>query len=203
MTDIAAGFWPCKVIDGFFGDVEVKPGRFLPFVRITVEVTEGSHKGGRFTYEEEVNNKQAPYIARTAKAVGWKCRTLETLAGDIASWVNETGGESTLEIKHIEFEDRKTGKPRVWVKPNSIGRGPKPVRQASRENLDDANNALLSALAGELPEDSRDGDQPMTARYDSGGAPDDIPPAGDDDIPFCSLSMTAAADRAVIAKVIR
>lgn len=192
MTDIAAGFWPCKVIDGFFGEVEVKPGRFLPLVRINVEVTEGSHKGGRFTYEEEVNNKQAPYIARTAKAVGWRCRTLETLASDVASWVNETGGWSTLEIKHILFEDKKTGRPRVWVKPNSIGRGPKPVRQASRENLDDANDALRRALAdnGELPDEN-------------GSVPyDDAPPAGDDDnIPFCSLSTVA--DRAVIAKVLR
>jgi hypothetical protein len=169
MSEIAEGFWPCKVIDGFYGDND----KNIPIVRINVELTEGEHKGQRFSYEEPVNNKQAPYIARTCKAVGWQCRDLETLKADVAEWIKKTGGESTLEIKHFV---RKTGTKigTTWAKPNSIGRGPKPLKASSAENRADANAALLAALAEQ-------------EQYEAGGGPprDDIPPPGDDDsIPF-------------------
>jgi hypothetical protein len=177
MADIAEGFWPCKVIDGTYGDND----KGIPVVRINAEVTDGTHKGRRFTYDEIVNNKQAPYIAKTCKAVGWACRDLATLESDIAAWVAKTGGASTLEIKHWE---RKTG-PKAgttWVKVNSIGRGPRPLKASSAENRADANAALLAALA-----DDQSGG--------GGPPPDDIPPAGDEDIPFITSSM--AYDRAV------
>ncbi len=183
MTDIAAGFWPCKVIDAFYGD----DATGIPVVRINVELIDGRHKGLRMTYEERVNNKQAPYIARTCLACGWKGGSMSTLKADVAEWVRSEGF-STLEIKHIEIRNGKRAG-QIWAKPNSIGRGPKPLRESSKENLLDVDAMMRSALS----EDSQSGAPP----------PDDIPPAGDDDIPFCSLSMTAAADRAVIAKVIR
>ncbi len=89
MADIQAGYWPCKVIDGFYGDND----KGLPVVRINVEITEGEFKGTRHTYEEVVDNKQAPYIARTCKASGWRCQSLSELRADVAAWVKETGGE--------------------------------------------------------------------------------------------------------------
>jgi hypothetical protein len=176
MNELAAGFWPCKVIDGFYGDND----KNITEVRINVELTDESHKGMRQTYVEQVNNKQAPYIARTCKAVGWKCETLSTIREDVAAWVKETGGESTLEIRHVPFKDKKTGEPRIWVKPNSIGRGPKPLKQTSRDNLADADQALRRALA----EDA------------GGGSPDDDVPVIDDDLPFITCSMSY--DRAVL-----
>ncbi len=184
MTDIAEGFWPCKVINGSYGDVERKPGVWINTVRVNVEVTEGSHAGQRFTYEEEVNNKQIPYIVRTIKAVGWKCHDMTTLADDIDAWVKATGGISTLEIKHWE---RKRGPHAgtTWAKPNSIGRGPKPIKAASKDNLLDANAMARMALA----EDAARGYGDANLEPPSGGngysdpPTDDIPPPSDGDEP--------------------
>jgi hypothetical protein len=185
MSEIAAGYWPCKVLDGFYGDND----KNISVVRINVELTEGPGKGMRQTYEEAVNNKQAPYIARTCKAVGWKCQSLSTLKADVAAWIAETGGASTLEIRHVEIRNGKRAGS-VWAKPNSIGRGPKPLKEATQENLYDADAMMRAALA-----DSDDSGQ-------GGGAPpDDVPPPSDDDLPFVSLSL--AADRVQIAKVLR
>jgi len=203
MSDIAAGFWPCKVLDGFYGD----DSRNIPVVRINVEITKGEHKGKMYTYEEAVNNKQAPYIARTCKAVGWKCQTLATIESDVAEWVKATGGESTIEIKHIEMRrgkrfdewDRggRVGPAPIWVKPNSIGRGPAPLKASSQENLTDSDAALRAALAEDAGGQS--------GQMYSGAPPsDDIPPPGDEDaIPF--ISCSSAYDRTVaqIAKVLR
>lgn len=189
MSEIAAGFWPCKVIDGYYGDND----KNIPVVRINVELIDGPFKGMRQTYEEAVNNKQAPYIARTCKAVGWKCQSLSTLKADIAEWVKATGGESTLEIKHVEV---KTGKRAgtVWAKPNSIGRGPKPLKESSQENLTDADAMMRTALA-----------EDAGGSGSSNGAPpaDDIPPPADDDIPFISCSFAHDRACAQIAKVLR
>jgi len=183
MSDIAAGNWKCKVIDGFFGDVEQRIGVWLPTVRINIEITnDGPHKGQRYSYEEAVDNKQAPYIARTLKAVGWKCRKMTDVAADIAEWVSRTGGESTVEIKHIEIKrgkkfdtwvaDGAKGSPPVWVKVGAIGRGPKPLRESTQENLRDADDAMRAALA----EDAGRG---------GGSGYDDAPPPSDEDsIPF-------------------
>lgn len=178
MSDIAAGFWPCKVLDGFFGDND----KNLPIVRINVELIDGPHKGMRQTYEELVNNKQGPYIARTCQAVGWRGVSMRTLKTDVADWIKSTGGISTVEIKHIEIKNgKKAGS--VWAKPNSIGRGPKPLKEASQENLSDVDAIMRAALAND------GGSQ-------SGGAGgyDDAPPQQDDDIPFVTCSMRADRD---------
>lgn len=165
MTDIAAGFWPCKVLGAFYGDND----KNIPVVRINAEITDGPAKGSRHTYEEAVNNKQAPYIARTCKAVGWKCQSLSSLKADVEAWVRETGGESTLEIRHVEVKNGKRAGS-IWAKVNSIGRGPKPLKESSRENLNDADEMLRAALAED----------------DSGRAShaNDVPPPGDEDSPF-------------------
>lgn len=188
-TEPAEGMWKCRVIDG-----EAKADdRDIMHVRINVEVLNGPDRGRFVMYDEAVNNKQAPYIAKTAKAVGWRGRGLleDTLAADIAAWVASTGGESTVEIRHIQIKNGKRAG-QVWGKVNSIGRGPRPLKAPSREASNDANAAMMAALA-------EDGG------YDSNGAPppDDIPPAGDDDIPFASASMAHDRVTAQIAKVLR
>lgn len=183
MTEIAAGFHPCKVLDGFYGDDD----KNIPVVRINVELTDGPNVGTRQTYEESVNNKQAPYIARTCKAVGWKCQSLSTLKADVAAWIAETGGASTLEIRHVEIKKGKRAGS-IWAKPNSIGRGPKPLKESSRENLYDVDAMMRAALAEDAGR-SRSGS--------AGGAPpdDEIPPPDDGDLPYITSSM--AFDKAV------
>lgn len=166
MSEIAAGFWPCKVLSAFYGDND----KNIPVVRINAEITDGPAKGSRHTYEEQVNNKQAPYIARTCKAVGWKCQSLSTLKSDVESWVKATGGESTLEIRHVEVKSGKRAGS-IWAKVNSIGRGPKPLKESSRENLDDADAMMRAALA-----DDNSGQTPPPPA-------DDVPPPTDDDQP--------------------
>lgn len=184
MSNIAAGFWPCKVLDG--AHLEDKG---IAVVRINVEIADGPHKGQRFSYEEQIDNKQAPYIARTCKAVGWRCGTLATIGKDVADWVAETGGMSTVEIKHIEVKKGKgfekwvaagrQGPAPVWVKAGSIGRGPKPLKQTGNEALSDADEALRRALA-------EDGS--------GGGGHDDVPPPDDQDIPFITVSPVSDHD---------
>jgi hypothetical protein len=182
MTDIVAGFWPCKVLNAFYGDDD----RNIPVVRINVEITEGAAAGSRHTYEDQVNNKQGPYIERTCSAVGWAGESLSTLSADVEAWIKRTGGISTLEIKHIEVTRGKRAGT-IWVKANSIGRGPKPLRASSSENLADADSIMRAARA---------------ERAQNGGAPpvDDAPPATDDDIPFASCSAVGLGE---IARVLR
>lgn len=194
MSDIPAGFWPCKVVDGFFGDSE----KGIPMVRINVEVTEGPGKGTRQTYEEAVNNKQAPYIARTCKAVGWKGPSMRTLKADIEAWIKATGGASTVEIKHLEVrkgnkfekwcEGGCEGPAPIWVKPSSIGRGPKPLTASSERNLADVDEVMRAALAADAAGSAGYDDAPPSGGY-SGGHDDDAPPSADNDIPFITNSL--------------
>lgn len=196
MTDIAAGFWPCKVLDGRYGAND----KNAPVVRINVEISEGPGKGQRHTYEEVVDNKQAPYIARTCKAVGWRGGTLATIERDVADWISKTGGESTVEIKHIEvkrgkkfekwLEGGQVGPAPVWVKAGSIGRGRAPLKEAKKEDLQDADEMMRRAMADDGASEPTGG---------GGGGYDDAPPPGDEDLPFVSLSL--AADRDPIRKV--
>lgn len=176
MSEPVEGIWKCIVLGG----EAAADDKDIMCVRINVEIVEGPDKGRRVTYEDRVNNKSAKYIAQSARAVGWRGDSLRTFRGDVESWVKSTGGTSTVEIRHIEI---KTGKRagQVWGKANAIGRGPRPLREPSRETANDADEALRSAMA----EDGGGG----------GPAYDEIPPAGEDDLPFISSSM--AYDRAV------
>ena len=189
MSEVAAGFWPCKVIDAVYGAND----KNSPVVRINVEISEGPGKGQRHTYEEVVDNKQAPYIARTCQAVGWRGVTLATIKDDVAAWVAATGGISTVEIKHIEVKKGRKfekwisggqqGPAPVWVKAGSIGRGQRPLKQARHEDLADADDMLRRAMAEDGGNNS------------GGGGYDDVPPPTDEDnIPFISQSMLADRD---------
>jgi len=189
MGEPAEGIWKCVVLGG----EAAANDKDIMCVRINAQIDEGPDKGRRVTYEDQVNNKSARYIAQSARAVGWTGDSLKTFRDDVDAWVKRTGGVSTVEIKHIEI---KTGKNagKIWGKANSIGRGPRPLKAPSRETIDDADDAMRRALAGEgasYPPDTGDRGAPP---------PDDIPPPGEDDIPFLSLSL--AADRAQIAKVL-
>lgn len=176
MATLSEGIWPCTVLDGFFG-VDDKNS---PIARINVQITDGPDKGQRCTYEDQVNTKSALYVGRSCRAAGWKGVNLETLAADVAAWVAKTGGKSTVEIKHIEIKNGKRAG-EIWAKPNSIGRGPKPLAAAKGETLDDANEAMRRAMEA-------DGATPV----------DDSGPT--DDIPFASSSMSH--DVSPIAKVL-
>lgn len=180
MTDIAAGIWPCKVLSGFSGEIDLNEGKLdkapnvVPIVRVTVELTEGDHKGQRQIYEEIVDNKQAPYIFRTLKAVGWRCQKLATLKSDIVEWISATkGGLSTVEIKHLPVKNGpKAGS--IWVKVGALGRGPRAIKESTTQTSDQADAFLQRAISEDAERRAR------------GSAPpddDDIPPPSDYDAP--------------------
>lgn len=176
-TLLAEGIWPCIVLSGDAGEIDgvIK-------ARINVKIDDGPSKGRFCTYEDEVNSRSSLYIGRSLKAAGWKGEDLATVANDIAEWVAATGGKSSVEIKHIP-----TKKGTIWDKPNSIGRGPKPMKAAGGETLKDANDAMRRAMA----EDN------------AGGPPhDDVPHAGSDpdDIPFATCSSVSLGE---IARVLQ
>ena len=152
MALLAEGIWPCTVISGKAGE----DGGVLK-VQISVRIDEGPSAGRMCTYEEKVDTRQGPYIRRTCTAVGWKGERLRTLAEDCAAWIAATGGKSSVEIKH---HDVKTGKRAgsIWDKVSSIGKGPKPLKEASPEAWADADDAMRMAA--------------------------DEPPLADDDHPF-------------------
>jgi hypothetical protein len=188
MAEPAEGFFKCTVLNG----EAAANDRDIMCVRINVKIEDGPDKGRRVTYEDQINNKSAKYIAKSAKAVGWRGGRMEnTFRADVEAWIKATGGASTVEIKHImRTKGEKAGT--IWGKANSIGGGPKPFKEPSRESADDADAAMRAALA----EDGGSQDD-----YSGQGTPppDDVPPHGDDDIPFVTCSM----DRAPIAKVLR
>lgn len=167
---LSEGIFPCRVIDGFFG-VDDKNS---PIARINVVITDGPDKGKHCTYEDQVNGKSALYVGRSLRAAGWKGVKLETTKADVAEWVEKTGGASTVEIKHIEIKNGKRAG-ETWAKPNSIGRGPRPLAAASGELLTDANDAMRRAMEADGAAWPSDDQSPPAS---------DAPPVDDSDIPF-------------------
>lgn len=184
MSLLEEGIWPCTVLTGAFGVDD----RGSPQVQISVRIDDGPSKGRQCTYEDQVNAKSALYVGRSCKACGWKGESLESLHADISAWIEKTGGKSTVEIKHIEIKNGKRAG-QIWDKPNSIGRGPRPLQAATGERLNDANDAMRAAMMA-------DG----SGVDNGGGGYDDAPPPGDDNIPFVTCAMR---DVTAIAKVLR
>lgn len=181
--EFVAGIWPCIVLNGGVGEETDKNGKKTGKImaRVNVKFEDGPDKGRLVTYEDEVNAKSSLYVGRSLKAVGWKGGPLASVAGDIADWVKNTGGKSTVEIKHIETKRGKRydewveagcpgGTPPIWAKANSLGRGPRALAAPSAEAMSDAEEQMRRAMA-------EDGNStpPM----------DDVPPPTDEDsIPF-------------------
>lgn len=170
------GTWPCIVLGAEAGEVDGKIK-----ARVNVKITEGPSAGRTCTYEDEVNARSSIYIARSLKAVGWQGKSLATVKDDCAKWIASGDARSTVEIKHIEIKNGKRAG-QIWDKPNSIGRGPKPMKPATGETFNDAEEAMRRAIA-------EDGSAPQTEG--------DI----DGDIPFATASVSAQLGE--IAKVLR
>lgn len=186
MSEPVEGIWKCKVLGG----EAAADDKDIMTVRINAQIAEGPDAGRKVTYEDRVNNKSAKYIMQSARAVGWKGGRLEhTFRADVDEWIKATGGESTVEIRHLEIKSGKRAG-QIWGKANSIGRGPRPLKPPSRESADDADEAMRQAMLE--AESTGDGGTPPT---------DDVPPHGDDDIPFASCSLSAGLGE--IARVLR
>ena len=184
----AEGIWTCKVLSAKAGD----DAKGLYTVQINIELTEGSSKGRRMTYEQTVDARSAPYVGSSAKAVGWKGATLATLSADCDAWAAATGGTSTVEVKRfaIKNEERKAkmiarGEEPIFAKANAIGRGSKPVQAPKPQSQKDADDAMRAAMG------------------DTGGWAGDAPAVAppEDDIPFASCAISA--DVNPIAAVLR
>lgn len=170
MSEPVEGIWKCTVLGG----EAAADDRDIMVVRVNVQIDDGPDKGRRISYEEQVNNKSAKYVAMSAKAVGWKGGRLEaTFRGDVESWIRATGGASTVEIQHIE---RKKGKQAgtMWGKARSIGRGPRALKAPSQQAANDADEAMRRAMA----EDAGAYDDAPTD-YVPGPSDDDAPPFED------------------------
>ena len=182
--ELTEGTWPAIALSASYGSVDGEDG--APQVQINVQICEGPDSGKRVTYEDQISNQSALYIARSCRAVGWRGQSLVTLRDDVAAWIAATGGHTSVDIKHVEIKRGKNfGK--IWAKANAIGRGPKILKPLSRERIQDADEALRRATA------------------DDHGAPpaDDIPHAAsgpDDDIPFATCSPSSLGE---IAKVLQ
>ena len=190
MAPIAEGIWNCNVIDAVTGEDK---GALV--VRVNVEITDGPSKGRRTTYEDQVNGKSSLYIMRSCQNIGWNAAggKLTTLADDVAKWKAETGGATTVEIRHIAIKKGKQydkwvdggmkGEPPIWDKANSLGRGAKPpLAEPSKTALTDAEELMRRAF------------------LDAGGTPPVDEPPADDEIPFATCAF---GDLTAIAKVLR
>lgn len=181
---LAQGTWPCTVLSASAGEEIDQAGNPTGVIkaRIAVKIEDGPSKGRTATYEDEINAKSSLYVMRSLKACGWTGPNLDTVSADVEKWVKETGGKSSVEIKHIEIKkgkkfdkwvaDGRKGEAPVWDKVHAIGRGPKPLAAPSKSALNDANEAMRAAFALE----------------GGGGGGSETPP-DDDAIPFISNSM--------------
>src|SRR4051812_18495776 len=154
MSDLVEGIWSCTVLGG----EAAADDRDIMRVRINVQITEGPDKGRRTTYEDQINNKSAKYIAQSAKSAGWSGRMPieQYFRDDVDRWVKETGGASTVEIKHVKIKQGKQfdkwidsgmqGNQPIWAKASSIGRGNRPLKPPSAATSADANEAMRAAL---------------------------------------------------------
>lgn len=171
MATKAEGMWPCIVLGAVRGEDD---GQIV--VRVNVKITDGPDKGKLATYEDKVNAKSSIYIARSCRAIGWAGRSLDTLTADVDAWIKATGGESTVEIKHLPInkgkkydkwvEDGRRDAQPVWDKVQSLGRGPKPLAAPAAETAKDADDYMRQALADDgvqVPDD----DVPHAADNDS------------------------------------
>lgn len=186
---INEGIWACKVLGAEVGQDD----RGAMRVRINVMITEGSDSGRKVTYEDTVNFKSNKYIAQSARAVGWSGGRLEeTLRDDVAEWIEETGGMSTVEIRHLEIRNGKNAG-QTWAKANSIGRGSRPLAAPSRSVADEAHEAMMAALEA----DEAAGNVAAGGGGYGGGSDCGAPPPGDDDIPFifCSFAEPSPLSR--------
>lgn len=187
---IAEGTWPCTITSASAGEEVDQAGKNTGRIvaRVSGKIDDGPSAGRQFTYEDEVNAKSSLYVARSLRAVGWKTADLATVASDVADWVKNTGGKSSVEIRHIPIKkgkkfdkwvaDGKQGNPPIWDKANSLGRGPRALAAPSGDALKDANDAMRRAL-------EQDG-------HSGGGGDgyDDAPPVNDD-IPFVTSAFSA------------
>ena len=195
---LAEGTWPCTVLSAECGE-----DKGLIAVRINVKIDEGPSKGRQCSYEDRVDAKSAPYVARSCKGAGWsgKLPIESTLVSDVEKWIKETGGRSTVQIRYVDIKkgDKYNAwydehqawirggrqgvepQPPIWDKVQAIGVGRKPLAAPSANAAADANDYLARALA------------------DEGSAPplDDVPPGepsaprvADDEIPFLTSRWT-------------
>lgn len=192
---LAEGTWPCTVLGAECGE-----DKGLITVRINVKIDDGPSKGRTCSYEDRVDAKSAPYVARSCKAVGWGgLKITDTLVTDVSKWIEKTGGKSTVQIRYIDIKRGKKydawlddhrawidggrqgaePQPPIWDKVQAIGNGPKPLAAPSKTAAQDADEYLMRALAdeGSAP--------PMDAPPASGA-----PPVTDEDVPFITSNWT-------------
>ncbi len=134
---IKEGNWPARAISGASGTDDKQ----YITARVDFEILGGPDTGSRITYNGRVDARSAPYVAKDLKAVGWKCRSLDTLAADVEA----AQAVTTIEVQHKQTKDGA----RSFAVVRSIGRGPKPLAEPSKEDLDDANAQLRAALAAD------------------------------------------------------
>ena len=185
---LAEGTWPCTVLSAECGE-----DKGLITVRINVKIDDGPSKGRQCSYEDRVDAKSAPYVARSCKGVGWsgKLPLVETFVPDVEKWIKATGGKSTVQIRYVDIkrgkkydewfdewnawkDGGKVGDPPqapIWDKVQSIGAGPKPLAAASKTAAQDADEYLSRALADEGSAPPPTDDAPHAAEMD----PDSIP----------------------------
>lgn len=125
--------------------------------KVNFEILDGPDSGQRITYNGQITPKSAPYVSKDLVAVGWKGKSLSTLAADIEA----ARAEPSIEIQHKQTKDGA----RTFAVVRSIGRAPRVATPASRDDLVNA-DMMLSAALGNSSDDR------------------DVPPIDESDIPF-------------------
>lgn len=159
MATLTEGDWACTVLGATVG----MDDKEQLVVRVNVKIEDGPDKGKTCMYEDTISNKSAPYIARTCRAIGWKGAMPfeDTLVADVDAWVKETGGKTTVSIKHLDIKRGKAydkwaaggfeGPGPVWAKVQGLGRGAKPLAAPNATAKKDANDFMRAAMADDAP----------------------------------------------------
>lgn len=112
--------------------------------KVEFEILEGPDVGQRITYNGLVTQKSGPYVTKDLLAVGWKGKTLKTLAADVDATHVTVG----IEIQHKQTKDGNRTFPVV----RSIGRAPKEVVPASTDDITNADMMLGAPGDGSVDE---------------------------------------------------
>lgn len=129
---ITEGNWDCKVLGGSYGADE----NDVIIVRVNVEFIDGPDVGKRMTYEERLSEQSAKYVRQSLEAAGWAGKSLVTLSADLKA---ET--ITTAEVVHLEAKRGKNAG-NVFAKIRNLGRGQKPLADATPRMVRDADELL-------------------------------------------------------------
>ena len=125
-----------SLIEGSFvgravkAEIGANPKTGKPQVRISMEVTEGEHKGKQFPYEGKLDAQNIKFTKTSMMAIGWCGWSAQTFGPD----VKEANVTAPFEVVIATWK-RPDGTERQWSSVRSIGLGVQPLEKLNADAM--------------------------------------------------------------------